>query len=70
MEMDPALLDILCCPQTHQPLHPANSEEVACANAHRANAIKEGLTREDGKILYPVQNGIPLLVPEAGFPLN
>ncbi|HEY5704915.1 MAG TPA: hypothetical protein VIS96_05010 [Terrimicrobiaceae bacterium] len=28
-----------------------------------------GLVREDGKVIYPISDGIPLLVPEEGIPL-
>ena len=31
--------------------------------------ISEGLIREDGKVLYPISDGIPLLVPEEGISL-
>ena len=39
------------------------------ASAKASRLVSEGLIREDGKILYPISNGIPLLVPEEGIPL-
>jgi len=68
--MDKALLDILCCPVTHQPLRMAASGELALANAKLAESVAEGLMREDGRLFYPIKNGIPLLVPEEGLSLD
>ena len=33
-------------------------------------AIESGLVREDGTILYPVREGIPVLLVEEGLPLE
>ena len=66
--MDQALLDILCCPATHQPLHPADGHALAAA-ARLGKPLREGLLREDGRVLYPVMNGIPLLLVEEGITL-
>lgn len=59
----PGLLECLCCPLTRQPLREASSEEL------EKFAVTEcaGLIREDGQILYPVRDGIPLLVPSAAI---
>lgn len=65
--MDLALLDILCCPATHQPLYPADDKALATACARSGRPLSEGLLREDGQILYPVINGIPLLLVEEGI---
>ncbi|MDX2080716.1 MAG: hypothetical protein SFU53_08015 [Terrimicrobiaceae bacterium] len=54
------LLAILRCPETHQTLRPATPEE--CQQA----GVPSGLVREDGTTLYPIENGIPCLVQEAG----
>ncbi len=32
--------------------------------------IREGLVREDGLVLYPVREGIPVLLVEEGIPLE
>lgn len=77
--MNDSLLKDLCCPDTRQPLNPAAEAIVARLNAeikagtlknnggaHVLDAFDEGLLREDGEYLYPVRNGIPvLLVAEA-----
>jgi uncharacterized protein YbaR (Trm112 family) len=67
--VDRQLLGILCCPVTHQALRIAGEAELIKARARASRQIAEGLVREDGKILYPISDGIPLLVPEEGIPL-
>lgn len=54
--MDAALLDLLCCPETHQPLRFATAEELARLSLDAA------LVREDGTVAYPIRDGIPLLL--------
>ncbi|HRJ72408.1 MAG TPA: hypothetical protein PLS03_09285 [Terrimicrobiaceae bacterium] len=65
--MDAALLEILCCPATHQALHAADGDALAHASARSGKPLEEGLLREDGKVLYPVINGIPILLAEEGI---
>jgi uncharacterized protein YbaR (Trm112 family) len=67
--VDDELLEVLCCPVTHQTLRIADQAALMSASAKASRLISEGLIREDGKILYPLSNGIPLLVPEEGIPL-
>ncbi len=67
--MDEALLEILCCPVTRQPLRLADTETLRLASTRVAVPLAEGLLREDGRMVYPVKNGIPLLVPEEGIAL-
>jgi uncharacterized protein YbaR (Trm112 family) len=67
--MDVALLELICCPLTHQGLRMANKAELILACAKTSREISEGLIREDGRMLYPISDGIPLLVPEEGIPL-
>ena len=73
------LLDLLCCPETHQPLRVATPAELALANRegvlNRAGWVgnrpmTDGLVREDGSILYPVWDEIPCLLIEEGIPLK
>jgi len=72
MAIDPELLEILVCPETHQPVKLADEEMLASLNGRiRANALKnhqgqlvsrtveEALVREDGKAVYLVDDGIP-----------
>lgn len=73
----PELLEILCCPETHQPVREAAPELLERVNhAVRAGGVKAeggaevneavagGLVREDGKFLYPIRNGIPIMLVE------
>ncbi len=71
------LLEILVCPETRQPLSPAPSDLLASLN-QRVSAqklknrggepvtkpITEGLLRKDGKVLYVVDDGIPVMLIE------
>lgn len=59
--MDPALLNLLCCPETRQPLHPASPEELRLVSS-RLSGIVGALVRADGEIAYPIRDGIPQLV--------
>ena len=67
--MDQELLEILCCPATHQPLALADEKALAAARTRTGKSFTEGLLRADGQILYPVMNGIPLLLVEEGVSL-
>ena len=49
------LLPLLRCPLTRQPLRAASKDE-------RPRGWEDGVVTADGKIAYPVRNGIPLLV--------
>ncbi len=75
MIFDPDLLDILVCPETRQALTVANDELLARVNAAvgTGNAtnrggesitetVTAGLVREDGAVLYPIHEGIPILL--------
>jgi uncharacterized protein YbaR (Trm112 family) len=69
------LLEILCCPDTHQALTVATDETVAGLNQQIAagslknrggqpvrETIEGGLVRADGKFLYPIRRGIPIML--------
>ena len=73
--MDKRLLAILCCPVSHKGLKLAPKDLLARVNdAIRAgqlqnrdgNAVSEpfseALVTDDGKTLYPVDDGIPVLL--------
>lgn len=81
--VDPELLSLLCCPETHQELRLAGAELLEQLNLkigagslqnRGGSAISEkltgGLLREDGKVLYPVRNGIPVMLVEEGITLG
>ncbi|MFZ4776092.1 MAG: Trm112 family protein [Terrimicrobiaceae bacterium] len=60
----PDLLALLCCPSTGQALREATTEERKNCPA----AGEAALITADGRMLYPIRNGIPLLLPSAGIP--
>ena len=75
MPIDDQLLDILCCPETRQPvaraeasvLQPLNAAIEAGRLRNRGgdkveDAIEEGLLREDGRVLYIVDDSIPIML--------
>lgn len=81
--MDEKLLEIICCPETHQPLRLAGDDVILDLNQRiEANKlvnqsgekigqkIDEGLIREDGKILYPIRQNIPTLLVDEGILLE
>ncbi len=80
MALDPKLLEILCCPELKTALRELNAEETESVNGMIekgelknkkgdavSEAIQTGLLREDGKILYPVRQDIPILLIEEGI---
>jgi uncharacterized protein YbaR (Trm112 family) len=59
------------CPQTRQPLREATDEELAALRKMPEHSLLEAAwIRTDSAIAYPVQNGIPLLIPSAAIPLS
>ncbi len=81
--MDQRLLDILCCPETRQPLRLADAGELERANKAigrrevvdasgkiSVEPIEALLVRQDGKKGYAVRKGIPDLLKEDGLLLD
>ena len=81
--VDPELLEILVCPETHQPVRPAEAPLLERLNqAIRAGKVtnqsgvgvtqpvEEGLVREDDKILYPVREEIPIMLIDEAIELD
>jgi len=73
--IDPTFLRMLVCPGTRQPLRLATADELAVINRavaagtarNRGGAlvvspVSEGLVTVDGAALYPVLDGIPILL--------
>jgi len=80
--IDPDLLKILCCPETHQDVRLAEPAVIAKLNRQIAagkltnrvgqpvkEAIDGGLIRADGKLLYPIRRNIPVMLVDEGIPL-
>ena len=81
--VDQSLLDILVCPETKQPLRVADPAVLDRLNAAIregsvstrggeavAAPIEEGLLREDGTVLYPVRDGIPIMLIDESITLS
>jgi uncharacterized protein YbaR (Trm112 family) len=77
MPVSQDLLEILVCPETKQPVRMAPADVLARLNeriragqvrnrggAAVAKELAEGLLREDGRVLYPVDDGIPVMLIE------
>lgn len=75
MAIDTELLEILVCPETRQGIRVADAGTLATLNAaiaagrvrNRAGevvreGVEEALVREDGRLLYLVKEGIPVML--------
>lgn len=82
MAVSEELLEILVCPETRQPVKPASAEQLEALNAKIREGtlrnrggeavgkpVEEGLVREDGRVLYPVDDGIPVMLIEESIEL-
>ena len=82
MSVSSELLEILACPETKQPLSVASADVLAKLNDEIgkgtlrtrggepvAKNVDEALVREDGKILYIVDDGIPVMLIEESIEL-
>lgn len=71
------LLELIACPETHQPLREAAPALLERLNASIARGelknragtllrtpLTEALVRADGRVAYPVLDGIPMLLVE------
>lgn len=81
--VDQSLLDILVCPETKQPLRVADAGLLErLNNSVRQGAlttrggkpvstpVEAGLVRQDGSILYPVRDDIPIMLIDESIPLS
>ena len=69
------LVEILACPEDKTPVHLAEKALIEELNAKISRGelktrqgelvldlLEEGLVREDSKVLYPVREGIPIML--------
>ncbi len=82
MNINPDLLALLCCPETKQKVAVAEDAVIVTLNSwvtrgelkNRGNhpvtePFEAGLVREDGTLLYPIRDNIPVMLIEEGIPL-
>lgn len=80
MAVDRRLLDILCCPVTKVPVKPLSKDNLAKLNDAISRGevqyvddrkvdtpLEEALITENGKTVYPVRSGIPVMLQEEGI---
>jgi uncharacterized protein YbaR (Trm112 family) len=78
--MDKRLLDILCCPVSKTPVRLLSKHELDALNAAIAagavdsvagvavhGRIAEALITTDRKVIYRIEDGIPVMLPEEGI---
>lgn len=78
--IDPKLLDLLSCPVSRAPLTPLTSKQVEALNAALSQgkvqnvdgqtlsgSVQAGLISTDGKVIYRIDDGIAVLLPEEGI---
>jgi uncharacterized protein YbaR (Trm112 family) len=81
--MDRKLLDIICCPVTRSPLELLPEGELDALNElieakrikNREDAVveaplAEALVTRSGRLIYPIRDGIPVLLEEQAMPLQ
>jgi uncharacterized protein YbaR (Trm112 family) len=60
--MDKKLLDIACCPLTKLPLELLDADRGEPVPP--TDQLREALVTRDGRLVYPVRDGIPILLVE------
>ncbi len=81
--IDPQLLEILCCPETKQPVALVDAAVIDRVNAAiQARTVKTrggktveekidgGLLRQDRKYLYPIRESIPIMLEDEAIPFE
>lgn len=80
MALDSRFLSILCCPVSKRPLLTLSKARIEFLNqaisrgdvqfvtgAPVTQVIQEGLISDDSKVIYRIDDGIPVLLPDAGI---
>ena len=83
MPIDQELLDILVCPENRTPVSMADTVVLDRLNAAIEGGavenlggdavtepVAEGLVREDGRILYAIRDGIPVMLIDESIDLS
>ena len=83
MPVSPELLEILVCPESRQPVAVAPDDLLTRLNGEIDSGtlrnrggdpvtkpIDEGLLREDGKVFYVIDDGIPVMLIEESIELT
>jgi uncharacterized protein YbaR (Trm112 family) len=83
VDFETTLLEIVCCPVTQLPLAPMALSQVQRLNQligeRRIKTrggmlldepIEQALVTRDGKVAYPIRDGIPILLEESGIVLS
>lgn len=78
--MDKNLLEILCCPSSRVPVRQARRDELDALNQSIATGgvmtvagaliearLEEALITRDGKVIYRVDDGIPVMLIDEGI---
>ncbi len=81
--IDPELLSILCCPETHADLFLASAEQLKIINEAITDGIaknhagetvtepiEEALIRADGLYAYPIRDEIPIMLIDQAISLR
>jgi uncharacterized protein YbaR (Trm112 family) len=79
----PDLLDILVCPETKSPVRLADADLLANVNEAIGRGVLQtrggspvrgeldaALVRDDGRLLYPIRDGIPVMLIDEAISLD